>query len=68
MPKQNIVTVFHVIDLRLIINNSINPEVITDMNQSDLDDIRLMIYIYIHIYNKCLKTGLQNSNPFEILV
>ena len=40
MPKQNVVSVFHVIHLSH--NNYINP-VITDMNQSVLDDIRLSL-------------------------
>ena len=38
MPKQNVVSVFHVIHLSQ--NSSINPA-ITDMNQSVLADIRL---------------------------
>ena len=40
MPKQNVVSVLHVI--RLSHNNSINPA-ITDMNQSVLSDIRLSL-------------------------
>ena len=40
MPKQNVVSVFHVIHLSH--NNSTNP-VITDMNQSVLPDIRLSL-------------------------
>ena len=40
MPKQNVLSVFHVIHLRQ--NNSITP-VITDMNQSVLADIRLSL-------------------------
>ena len=40
IPKQNVVSVFHVIHLSR--TNSINP-VITDMNQSVLADIRLLL-------------------------
>ena len=40
MPKQNVVSVFHVIHLSH--NTSINP-VITDMYQSALADIRLSL-------------------------
>ena len=40
MPKQNVVSVFHVINLSH--NNSINP-IITDMNQSVLVDVRLSL-------------------------
>ena len=40
MPKQNVVSVFHVIHLSH--NTSISP-VITDMNQSVLADIRLSL-------------------------
>ena len=40
MPKQNVVSVFHVIHLRH--NNSINP-IIADMNQPVLADIRLSL-------------------------
>ena len=40
MPKQNVVSVFHVIHLRH--NSSTNP-FITDMNQSVLADIRLSL-------------------------
>ena len=40
MPKQNVVSVFHVIHLSH--NNSINP-MITDMNQPVLADIRLSL-------------------------
>ena len=40
MPKQNVVSVFHVIHLSH--NNYINP-VITDMNQSVFADIRLLL-------------------------
>ena len=40
MPKQNVVSVFHVIHLSD--NTFINP-VITDMNQSVLADIRLSL-------------------------
>ena len=40
MPKENVVSIFHVIHLSH--NNSINP-VITDMNQSVLADVRLFL-------------------------
>ena len=40
MPKQNVVSVFHVI--RLSHNNSTNP-VITDMNQSVLAGVKLSL-------------------------
>ena len=40
MPKENVVSVFHVIHVSH--NNSINP-VITDMNQSVLADIMLSL-------------------------
>ena len=40
MPKQNVVSVFHVIHLSH--NNSINPVAI-DINQSVLADIRLFL-------------------------
>ena len=58
MPKQNVVSVFHVIHLSH--NNSINP-VITDMNQSVLADIRLflgllkMIAKNVSRENKCIR-------------
>ena len=40
MPKQNVVSVLHIIHLSR--NNFINPA-ITDMNQSVLSDIRLSL-------------------------
>ena len=40
MPKQNVVSIFHVIHLSH--NTSVNP-VTTDMNQSALADIRLSL-------------------------
>ena len=71
MPKQNVVSIFHVIHLSH--NNSINP-VITDMNQSVLADIRLSLGLpkmiakisagKINVY----EISLQKCNPCEILV
>ena len=73
MPKQNVVSVFHVIHLSH--NNSTNP-VITDTNQSVLADIRLslglpkMIAKILSRKNKLnvQEIHLQNCNPYKILV
>ena len=61
MPKQNVVSVFHVIHLSH--NTSINP-VITDMNQSVLADIRAVFRFSkndsknLSRKNKCIRNRL----------